>query len=96
MPLTAASEQRDSPEWVREMLPFFNASCATDIKCESDGWSVLVYAMQATIGDWQAAWKKVMQLDPSVFEAAGGNGHSLSNTLWYIATRPDVTFGNEL
>ncbi len=28
------------------------------------------------------------QLPESVFESAGGSGHSLSNTLWYIYTRP--------
>lgn len=96
MPLTAASEQRDSPFWVREMLPFFNASCSADSNCEKDGWSVLVYAMQATVGEWREAWQGVKRLDPSVFEAAGGNGHSLTNTLWYIATRPEVSFGAEL
>ena len=30
MPLTVAAEQRDSPSWVREMLPIFNQSCATN------------------------------------------------------------------
>ena len=30
MPLTVAAEQRDSPGWVREMLPIFNESCASN------------------------------------------------------------------
>jgi hypothetical protein len=29
MPLTVASEQRDSVDWVKEMLPLFSESCAT-------------------------------------------------------------------
>jgi hypothetical protein len=29
MPLTVASEQRDSVGWVKEMLPLFSESCAT-------------------------------------------------------------------
>jgi hypothetical protein len=29
-------------------------------------------------------------LSPDVFDSAGGNGHSLSNSLWYFATRPFV------
>lgn len=89
MPLTAVAEQRDSPDWVREMLPLFNASCAASPMCESDGWSVLVLACQATVGQWREAWKGLSRLAPSVFDAAGGNGHSLSNSLWWIATRPD-------
>jgi len=46
----------------------------------------------ATIGKWGEAWEGITKLDPNVFEGAGGNGHSLTNTLWYIATRPDVGF----
>ena len=30
MPLTVASEIRDTPGWVEEMLPFFNESCAAN------------------------------------------------------------------
>jgi hypothetical protein len=42
----------------------------------------------ATIGKWKEAWKGVMTLDRSTFyDTAGANGHSQTNTLWYIATR---------
>ena len=90
MPLTPVSEQRDSPAWIQEMLPLFNASCALSAACEDDGWSVLVLASQATAGDWRGAWRGAARLDDSVFDAAGGNGHSRTNTLWYIATRPEL------
>ena len=43
----------------------------------------------ATIGKWDDAWKGLLALNETVFLNAGGNGHSLSNSLWYVATRPD-------
>jgi hypothetical protein len=33
---------------------------------------------------------RVKELPDDSFENAGGNGHSRSNTIWYIATRPDI------
>jgi endo-1,3(4)-beta-glucanase len=90
MPLTVASEQRDNATWVKEMLPLFNESCSTDPICKSEGWSVLVEACRSTAGDWKLAWKNIMKLPDSVYISAGGNGHSKTNTLWFIATRPDI------
>ena len=87
MPLTVAAEQRDPPSWVREMLPAFNESCATNPTCEEQGWSVMVLTCLATVGQWQEAREGTLALPDSVFENAGGNGHSRTNTLWYIATR---------
>eukprot|EP00808_Paulinella_micropora_P016624 g81737.t1 len=89
MPLTVASGARDDPNWVKQMLPDFSESCLKDALCMHEGWSVLVYASQATIGQWREAWKGVMSLDASVFNSAGGNGHSRSNSLWFVGTRPD-------
>lgn len=90
MPLTVASEQRDNPIWIKEMLPVFNESCSTDPMCKSEGWSVLVEACKSTGGDWKGAWKNIMKLPDSVYISAGGNGHSKTNTLWFVATRPEV------
>ena len=89
MPLTVASETRDEIEWAREMYPSFNASCSTSPTCEEQGWSILQYAVLATIGDKRAALEGTLAVPPSAFTSAGGNGHSLSNSIWYIATRPD-------
>jgi len=89
LPITVASEDRDDVEWIREMLPVFNETCSSDIACQTEGWSVLVLASQATAGDWRGAWKGVNALSENSFEGAGGNGHSRSNTLWWIATRPE-------
>jgi endoglucanase Acf2 len=90
MPVTPTSQYRDAVPWVEEMLPDFNASCATDPTCEAQGWSILVLICQATVGKWKEAWVGLQQLPESVFETAGGNGHSRSNSLWWIATRPHL------
>ena len=93
MPLTAAAELRDNAEWVNEMIPYFLESCNENegkYGCTNMGWRILVFSCQATLGDWVNAWKNVEKLNDDVYESAGGNGHSKSNTLWYIATRPVV------
>ena len=61
------------------------------LDCGPQGWSVLVYAAQAEIGYWKEAWRNLNKLKSSVYLEAGGNGHSRSNSLWYISTRPDYT-----
>jgi len=99
MPLTVASEQRDAPSWVKDMLPMFKASCDGSPNCESDGWSILVHACQATNGNWTEAWNGINMLPLEVFSGAGGNGHSRSNSLMHIATRRppslhDIALGN--
>lgn len=91
LPLTAVSEERDTIEWVREVYVAFSESCEQSGKtCEKEGWSILVNAMLATVGHAEDAVKNVMNLTSDVFESAGGNGHSLTNTLWYLATRKDL------
>jgi Glycosyl hydrolase family 81 C-terminal domain len=91
LPLTVASEGRDSIEWVRELYQPFADSCDANFNdCRDEGWSVLVLAMLATVGSRDEAIKKALELPSSVFESAGGNGHSLTNTIWYLSTRPNV------
>lgn len=58
--------------------------------CAGSGWNVLIYACMSAVGRWESAWRGAERLSPEAFLDAGGNGHSLSNTLWYIATRPPV------
>lgn len=92
IPLTAVSEERDSLEWVLELYQQFADSCdaALDV-CEAQGWSVLVMAMLATVGHQDDAIEQALGLNATeVFSSAGGNGHSLTNTLWYLSTRPYV------
>lgn len=96
MPLTAISEARDSVQWAREIVQPLMESC--DAACVSEGWSVQLHAIQATIGRVQEAIDGILQIPGSAYKHAGGNGHSKSNSLWYASTRPPVTnpvLGNE-
>ena len=43
----------------------------------------------SSIGQWRQAWRGAESLNETAYLDAGGDGHSLSNTLWYIATRPE-------
>jgi endo-1,3(4)-beta-glucanase len=88
LPLTPISEARDKVEWAKEIYAPLAASC--DQGCVSGGWSVQIFAILATIGQVEKAIQQTLDLSPSVYEGPGGNGHSKSNTLWYIATRPSV------
>lgn len=72
------------------MYPPFAESCEASKICGEQGWSVLQYAMPAVVDHRELALQKANALPSTVFESAGGNRHSKTNTLWYIATRPDV------
>lgn len=52
-----------------------------------------MFAGQAEIGDWKGAWQNMQAVNESVFYEAGGNGHSRTNSLWYVSTRPDYKKG---
>jgi hypothetical protein len=88
LPLTPISEERDDLEWAMEMYDPLAESCTSG--CVSDGWSVNVLAILATVGHKDLAVERTRELASRVFKNPGGNGHSRSNTLWYISTRPDV------
>ena len=64
------------------------ASCDSDPICIKEGWAVMVYAVLSTLGHPEAAMEKALAIPESAFYTAGGSGHSLTNTLWYIASRP--------
>jgi hypothetical protein len=71
-----------------EMLVPFAATCHAG--CVASGWSVQVLAILATVGHKDLAVEETQKLPPSVFETPGGNGHSQTNTIWYISTRPEI------
>jgi hypothetical protein len=89
LPLTPVSESRDDVKWLREMYKPYADSCNGNPNCEGDGWSVMQLAILASVGHVDFAMDRAQALSPKVFTSAGGNGHSRSNTLWYIATRPE-------
>jgi hypothetical protein len=74
----------------RQLYPTFSKSCEENADCTEQGWSILQYAILATVGHRQLALKKILGIPKRAFESAGGCGHSLSNSLWYASTRPDV------
>ena len=90
MPLTSICERRDDIDWLRQVYFPFSESCESDTNCRDQGWSILQFAVLAAVGHRELAAKRAIALPKDVFDSAGGNGHSLSNTLWYISTRPDV------
>lgn len=94
LPFTPVAERRDAPEWAAELYPMYEKSCkeAGDF-CVDNGWSILQAGLLATAGDRKAALKQALVIPDKVFQSQGGLGNSLSNTIWYIATRKD--FGNK-
>ena len=90
LPLTPISEERDDLRWANEMYYPFSKACSQSFQCTDSGWVVLQLAILATVGYSQEAAQRVKILPGDAFTNAGGNGHSRSNTLWYIATRPAV------
>lgn len=90
LPITAIAEQRDDPTWLREMYKPFADACNADDICEEQGWSVLQLGVMATVGHIDLAMDRAKALPADVFESAGGNGHSRSNTMWFIATRAEA------
>eukprot|EP00903_Cladosiphon_okamuranus_P009961 g9449.t1 len=92
LPITGVSEQLLRPQWVQQMLPSFEESCLHDsnpIKaCVVEGWSMLVHAGQAITGRWEDGRDGILALPDDAFETAGGNGHSRTSMLWFVANRP--------
>lgn len=88
LPLTPIAEHRDDLAWAKEIYTPLAASC--DQRCVSEGWSVQILAILATIGHVDRAINGTLQLASTVYDSPGGNGHSKSNTLWYISTRPSI------
>lgn len=88
LPLTPVAERRDTVEWAKELYPSFAQSCRSSGDCDAQGWGILQYAILATVGHPDIAIEYSEKLPKEVFQSAGGNGHSLTNTIWYYATRP--------
>lgn len=91
IPLTAVAEQRDNIEWVTKVLPVYKKACEKANKnenfCDANGWSIVTAALLAETGHIDAALEMASLIPKSVFKSQGGDGNSLTNTLWFIATR---------
>ncbi|KAG7369398.1 glycosyl hydrolase family 81 protein [Nitzschia inconspicua] len=91
LPLTPVAERRDDPEWAAILYPQYKKACqdAGDF-CIENGWSILQAGLLATAGDRQGALDQAMNIPAFVYETQGGMGNSLTNLIWYIATRKQV------
>jgi len=90
MPTTPIAEQRDDPQWLHEMFPHFLTECRTRPLCYEGGWSLVLTMTRAAICDWQGAYDEIKRFNQTGFsnQDLGGNGQSLTNSLWWIGTRP--------
>ena len=88
MPFTPVGERRDDLEWAKLLYPMYKDSCeeAGDF-CIDNGWSIVQAGLCATAGHREEALKQAAAVPAKVFKTDGGMGNSLSNTIWYIATR---------
>lgn len=90
LPLTPISGLRDSPDWLGAVYFPFRKSCNADLNCVSNGWSILGLGILATIGHQNLALEGALSVQEDAFHSAGGNGHSRTNTLWFIGTRERI------
>eukprot|EP00586_Coscinodiscus_wailesii_P005383 CAMPEP_0172487124 /NCGR_PEP_ID=MMETSP1066-20121228/16032_1 /TAXON_ID=671091 /ORGANISM="Coscinodiscus wailesii, Strain CCMP2513" /LENGTH=1237 /DNA_ID=CAMNT_0013253525 /DNA_START=99 /DNA_END=3809 /DNA_ORIENTATION=- len=90
LPITTVSRRNNILEWCNEFYLDFASSCEKAPDCEAQGWSILQYAILATVGHKQLAYNKTLQLPSDVYDSAGGSGHSMTNSLYYISTLPSV------
>ncbi|CAB9505244.1 Endo-1,3(4)-beta-glucanase [Seminavis robusta] len=88
MPLTPVAERRDDPDWAAELYPAYEEACKTagDF-CINNGWSILQAGLCAEAGDHEDALEQALAIPTKVFISQGGDGNSLTNTIWFIATR---------
>eukprot|EP00536_Pseudo-nitzschia_multiseries_P017188 jgi/Psemu1/314122/fgenesh1_kg.1420_\ len=91
IPLTPVAETRDNVEWATELYPLYKEACsdAGDF-CEENGWSILQAGLLATTGDQAGAIEQAESVPKEVFSTDGGVGNSMTNTIWYIATRKQI------
>ena len=86
IPLTPYAELRDSAAFSRSILEPYEAAC--DAQCVDEGWSISLVAAVANAGDVDRAFAMARALPDGAFLAAGGDGHSRTNLLHWVASRP--------
>ena len=90
LPFTPVGELRDDTEWASILYPKYEESCeAAGDFCVENGWSIIQAGLCATAGDYDEALDQVLALPSDAFDSEGAEGNSLSNTIWYVATRPN-------
>lgn len=95
IPFTAVAQRRDDPEWTKELYPVYAKSCETaDMGsdqnngfCVKNGWSVVQAGLLAETGKIDEAISMAKEIPKKVYGSEGADGHSATNTLWFISTR---------
>lgn len=89
IPYTPVSEAVLSLDWVTVEFPEFKKACDGNAACVTNGWKWMVCLEQAMV-DTAGAMTCLDSLDDGAFanSNAGGNGNSLTNSFYWIATRP--------
>ena len=90
IPLTPISEARDNLDWAKEAYGAFAKSCEMDEECSKTGWGIEQIALLATVGHPKEAMELTLSMPKEAFDGPAGDGHSLSNTIWWVSTRPIV------
>ena len=95
LPFTAVSERRDDPEWASLVYPEYAKACKDANKqnnwCDNEGWSILQIGLLAETGDIDGALEMVPEIPEKAFKSKGGDGQSLTNTIWFVATRKQAS-----
>jgi len=95
IPLTAVAERRDDPEWSKLLYPAYAKSCKMANQenhgfCEDNGWSIVQTGLLAETGEIEDALEMASEIPKDIYYSDGGCGNSLSNTLWFVATRKKI------
>ncbi|CAK0889304.1 unnamed protein product, partial [Prorocentrum cordatum] len=92
LPFTPMTESLLQEEWILEHLDGYKTACASDPACEATGWRWAVCLSEAVV-DPSAARSCLRDLPQGSYGAhvAAANGDSLTNSLYWVATRPRRT-----
>jgi endo-1,3(4)-beta-glucanase len=80
IPFTPVSELLINPTWISDSWTAKMSAAAAAAQTANSGFAGLLYSSHATV-DKAAAWSEVSG-------AAVDDGNSLTNSLWWVATRP--------
>jgi len=91
LPFTPVTERYLKMDWTAEHFATFKNECDQDPNCGSDGWSWTLCLEQAVLQP-QEAKRCLDRLPKNAFSVdnSAACGNSLTNSLHWIATRPEV------
>mmetsp|Transcript_87892 Transcript_87892/g.253522 ORF Transcript_87892/g.253522 Transcript_87892/m.253522 type:complete len:1132 (+) Transcript_87892:100-3495(+) len=94
MPFTPATEAYLKPDWVAEHFPTFLPDCSDDEACQH-GWMWTVCLEQAILDRYAAldCLDKSIPYPSFPTDNDASDGNSLTNSIYWIATRPDFNTG---